>query len=89
MGVFKEYNDGLVVATQRYNQIQPKTIQLHELIQKKMVGYTRVALRYWVVYWESDRYFKSFFAKNDVWFNALTSDLQYAIIKELPQIYLI
>jgi len=89
MGVFKEYNDGLVVAAQRYQQIQPKTVQLHELIQKKMVGYVRIFSKYWIVYWENDKYFKSFLAKNDSWFNALTSDVQYTIIKELPQIYLI
>lgn len=89
MGILKEYNDGLVVAVHRYKQIQQKNLQLHDLIQKKMVGYVHVNYSYWIVYWENDRYYRSFFAKNDAWFNALTLEPQYAVVKGLPQIYLI
>jgi hypothetical protein len=88
MGIIKNYTDGIVVAENRYLQFQTKNLPLQELIKKKMIGYVNRGI-FFVIYWENDKYYKCFFAKNRLWFNALINDVELISIKELPQITLI
>ena len=41
MGILKNYNDGFVVAEQRFNQIQSKWTMLCDLLSKKLIGYVK------------------------------------------------
>jgi len=89
MGIIKNYKDGLVVAAVRYNQFTPRNLSPYELLNKKLIGYVFLNGMYFVVFWDNDKYYRSFFAKNVLWFEALTSEPQFACIKELPQLLLI
>ena len=88
MGILRTYEDGYVLQRNRYNQIELIVMQTHELIKKNMVGYIRDGYFY-VLCWENDNYYKVPFARNKLWFDALTSDPEYIAIRELPQIYVI
>ena len=89
MGILKEYEDGFVIPALRFNQIENRNIQLHFLMQKKMVGYVIINGAYIIVFWENERYYKSLFAKNRMWFDALAAEPQFQCVKSLPQIVVI
>ena len=89
MGILKNYNDGMVVSEQRFNQIQNKWTMICDLLSKKLIGYVVYRNLYWIVFWEDERYWKTPFARNREWFNALTSNVEFHCIRNLPQIYII
>ena len=86
--LWKKYGEDIVLAAGRYNQITVKNSLPHCLLKKDLIGYVNIGL-HWIVYREEGKLFKSFFAKNSLWFKALTSEPEFTAIKELPQIYLI
>jgi hypothetical protein len=88
LGILKEYPDGYVLPEKRYNQIKPKTVQPYQLLSRDLIGYVWNN-GCWIIYREEDQYYKSFFAKNMLWFNAMTTGSQFALIGKLPQIYVI
>lgn len=86
--LWKNYGKDLVLAANRYNQIEIKHLMPYSLLKKELIGYVNEGL-HWIIYREGDRLYKTFFAKNNLWFRALTSEPEFLSIQELPQIYLI
>ena len=88
MGILKKYDDGFVVARDRYLQFPIKKIQFVKLLKMRMLGYVGES-GYWVICYDDSKYFRVPFARNDVWFKALTSEPEFASIGALPQVVLI
>ena len=86
--LWKKYGEDLVLATGRFRQIEVRNLLPCHLLKKEMIGYVNVKL-YWIVYREQGKLFRSFFAKNSLWFKALASESEFTIVRELPQIYLV
>ena len=84
--LIKNYDGTLVLRPGRWNQMETKVMPLHNLISKEMLGWVKTNI-YWVLIWD-DKYFKVPFARNRLWFDALTGDPEFIAIRELPQIYL-
>ena len=87
MGILKKYEDGYVMPELRYSQIQTKILLPYQLLIRELVGFVRVDSAYWIVYREGNAYFKTFFAKNALWWKAITSELEYRVIGMLRQIH--
>jgi len=85
--LIKDYDGTLVLRPGRWTQIEDKIIPLHELIRKEMLGWVKTNI-YWVLIWDNERYFKVPFARNRLWFMALTSEPEFISIRKLKQIYL-
>lgn len=86
--LWKNYGEDLVMAANRYHQIEVKNLMPYHLVKTEMVAYVNDS-SYWVIYRKGNLIFRSFFAKNGLWFKALSSELEFGPIKELPQMYLI
>jgi hypothetical protein len=86
--LWKNYGEDKVLAVRRYHQIVTRTLLPYHLLKKDLIGYVNIGA-YWIIYREGEELYKSFFAKNNLWFKTLTSELEFLVIRELPQIYLI
>ena len=85
--LIKDYDGTLVLRPGRWNQMETKVMPLHNLIHKEMLGWVRTNI-YWILIWDNEKYFKVPFARNKLWFMALTSEPEFIAIRELDQIYL-
>ena len=85
--LIKNYDGTLVLRPGRWEQMEVRAMPLHDLINKEMLGWVKTNI-YWVLIWHNERYFKVPFARNKLWFMALTSDPEFAPIRELSQIYI-
>lgn len=88
MGILKKYADGYVMPVGRYSQIRARTLLPHQLLTKDLVGHVWNN-GCWILYREGGRYFRSFFVKNVLWYDALVAEREFAAIAKLPQITLI
>jgi len=88
MSIIKTYTDGMVIPAGRYNQFEEKNIPIYYLLKKQLIGYVNIG-RIFVIYFENERYYRCFFAKNKLWFDALTAEPEYNCIKELSQFIII
>ena len=86
--LWKKYGEDMVLAAGRYNQIKVKHIMPHGLLTKDLVGYVNMGT-HWIVYREEKDLYRTFFAKNGLWFSALVSEPEFTVVRELPQIYLV
>lgn len=89
LGILKKYDDGYVLPEKRWLQIRHKLLLPHQAVLKELVGYVKIGANYWLLYRESEEYFKSFFAKNSLWWNAIINEPEYVVIGKLKQVYVI
>jgi len=91
VGFIKRKGTILALSPEKFLQMEARYISLYLLIKKNIFGYCATSTgQYWVLCKEKDgKYFRVPFAKNHLWFKALTAEFEYRFIKELPQIYII
>ena len=89
LGILKKYEDGYVLPVIRFKQIPRVALTTRAVLNKEAIGYIVVGDFFWVLYRENDNYFRMLFAKNILWWRALTNEPEYACIAALPQVYLI
>lgn len=88
-GLVKRKGDAYCLAPERFIAMQVKRLLAHELVKTEMLGYCNVKGVYWIVCRESaGKYFRAPFARNKMWFDALTSEPEFCGIKNLPQIFI-
>lgn len=89
MGLIKKKGDAYTLSPERFKQFSIKYYTQFNLMKKDLLGYAIVNGIYWVICREGDGvYSKVPFAKNNLWWEALVSELEFAAIGKLPQIFI-
>lgn len=89
LGLLKMKGETLTLAPHRFDQMQAKYYLAWVLLKKQILGYAVINGWYWLIVRDSEGvYVKVPFARNEVWFRALTSDPEFMSIAQLPQIYI-
>lgn len=89
LGIIKFKGGVYTLAPHRFNQIPMKTYIPWVLLKKKILGYCVVNRVYWLLIQEIDNsYSKIPFARNELWFKAMTSEPEFVAIANLNQIYI-
>lgn len=89
LGLIKFKGQVLAMAPGRLAQVPSKHILPWNLLQKELIGHYRIGEAYLILYREEEgKFFKTFFAKNEEWFKAITSDDMFRMIRDLPQIFI-
>lgn len=90
MEIIGQYKDSKVLPIWRFDQMEIRHKQVYETLLLKVVGIVRKPEgSIWLVYKSGSSYFKTYFAKNQLWFNAITSDEQLKYLKDVEQIFLV
>lgn len=88
LGIMKYLGGSLTITAGRFNQLEIKRVTPHTLLKMKMAGYVYSNI-VWVICKSGENTFVRVpFAKNKLWFDAFTSEVEFASIKELPQIFI-
>ena len=88
LGLIKQKGGVFALSPERFCQIPVKHLQPYDILRKEMLGYA-ISGFYWVIAKDDENYVRVPFARNEFWFKALTSDVEYSCIARLPQIYII
>ena len=70
-----------------FNQTEVRHHFLSDLLNKNPLGYV-VRGVIWIIYKENEAFIRVPFAKNRLWFKAMTSEPELYAVSKLPQIYL-
>ena len=87
-GILKVKGDCLTLHPIRFNQMKAKFYQPWKIAKTPLIGYANINGFYWLVAKEGQEFIRVPFAKNEQWFDALTSDMDWVFIRRLPQIYI-
>ena len=87
-GIIKTKGECLTLHPNRFAQMKTKYYQPWKIAQTPLVGYANINGFYWLIAKEDEDFIRVPFAKNEAWFDALTSDMDWIFIKRLPQIYI-
>jgi hypothetical protein len=89
-GIIKKLGQTSTIPRVRFDQFMIMVIQPHELLKQKMIGYVDAGTFWIVCHGEKGEMFMRVpFARNRLWFDALTSEDEFLCIRGLPQMYLI
>lgn len=78
----------LAISPDAFRQLEIKRHFPYEVLSKKILGYISLGV-IWLIYEERDKLIKVPFARNRKWFDAIVSDVEFAVIGRLPQIYVV
>jgi hypothetical protein len=89
LGLIKFKGQVMAMDPGRLAQIPTKHIFPWNLLQKELIAHYRIGQSYMILYREEEGEFrKTFFAKNEEWFKAITSDDMFRMIRDLPQVFI-
>jgi len=89
IGLIKFKGDTPTIAPERFSQMRAVAFSPWTLLKKDTIGYCLQNGVYWVICKESQgMYVRVPFAKNLRWWQALVSEVEYAHIGALPQIFI-
>jgi len=88
IGMIKFKGDCLTLHPTRFNQMKARYYQPWKIAKTPLVGYANINGFYWLIARENEDLIRVPFAKNEAWFEALTSDQDWFFIRALPQIYI-
>ena len=80
-GIIKLKGDCLTLHPNRFSQMKAKFYQPWKVINTPLIGYANLNGFYWLIAKESDEFIRVPFAKNNEWFEALTSDKDWFFIR--------
>lgn len=87
-GLIRMKKDLPIIAPERFNQLKTVYLNPYTLLKMEVLGYAVPSEVYWVICKLAEgKYVKIPFAKNRQWFEALTSEVAFAFVAKLPQIY--
>jgi len=87
-GIIKIKGDCFTLHPTRFNQMKAQYYQPWKTVRIPLIGYANVNGIYWLIAREGESFIRILFAKNEPWFDALTSDPDWYFIRQLPQIYI-
>lgn len=77
------------LAPERFLPMEVKRLMPFEIIKKDILGWANWNGIYWLIIREGDgKYIRVPFAKNKKWFDAMLSEIEFAPISELCQIFI-
>ena len=79
--------NSLVIAPGTFDQLEVKSLFPFDLMKKKVLGYVNLST-IWILYEEDGKIVKVPFARNILWFRAITSEPEFTALKQVPQIYI-
>jgi hypothetical protein len=89
IGLIKFKGDAPAISPERFSQLRSVAFSPWLICKKDIIGYCIQNGIYWVLCKEAEGvYAKVPFAKNLNWWKALTSEIEYAHIRTLPQIFI-
>jgi len=71
-----------------FKQLRVKRLLLFDLMKKKLIGFVIYNV-VWILYEEGNEMFKVPIARNMKWYEAIKSELEFAVLEELKQIYIV
>lgn len=89
-GIIKKLGQTTTIPRGRFDQFAIMIVPPHEFLKQKMIGYVDDGT-FWLICHDekAEMFIRIPFARNRVWFDALTSEVEFFCIRALPQIYLI
>lgn len=87
-GIIKLKGDCLTLHPNRFAQMKARYYQPWKIAKTPLIGYANLDGFYWLIAREGEDFIRVPFAKNQAWFEALTSDADWLFIRKLPQIYI-
>lgn len=87
-GLIGQAEDVRTLRGGHFSQIETKNKQIYDIINLNVLGRVVHPTGIWLVYKIGDLYFKTYFAKNQLWFDAITSDPQLIYLRGIEQLYL-
>lgn len=89
LGLFKVKGGVITLHPGRFYQMENKRLIPYEVLKKRVLGYAIIEDKFWLICKEGDdKYIRVPFARNKIWFDAITSEPEFASIAKLPQIYI-
>ena len=87
-GLIKMKGDAYTISPERFEQIPVECAQPIELLKREMLGYVGSGGWHWIICSLGEgKYCRVPFARNRLWFQALTSEFEFKCIGALPQIF--
>jgi hypothetical protein len=88
LGLIKMKGELPTIHPTKFSQMKVKCIIPYELLKKEMICWVVVDGIYWVICRENaGEYCKVPFAKNELWFREIVSEVEFMSIAKLPQVY--
>ena len=89
-GLFKQKGKVWSITPERFGQLPSKLFQPWAIRRIEIIGYsvTQDGM-HWLIAEFDNGYVKIPFAKNRLWFDAFSSEVEFAFIRDLTQIYVI
>ena len=88
-GFLKQKGSAMTLNPARFNQMPSQLMQPWAYNNTEILGFAVVEGLFWLIGKVDEKYIRIPFAKNNEWFQALTSETHTAYIRQLPQIYII
>ena len=81
--------DTLSLAPERFVQMKPVSCAPWTMLRKNIFAYVIFDGVYWLLCKEGEgEYTRILFAKNEVWYRAISSEAEFAFVRGLPQVYI-
>lgn len=85
--MIKRKGNQLMLAPDLFGQLEARYHFPSDLLKKKLIGYVCLGIVY--ILYEDERYLiRVPFARSRLWFRAMTSEPELAVLARLPQIYI-
>lgn len=86
--MIRRKGNNLVLTSDIFDQLEVRHHFPFELLKKNPAGYVCLDI-VWLLYTEERVLIRVPFARNRLWFKAMVSDPEFAVLSELPQIYVV